>query len=94
MDKHTKVRGIVGESGTMITAGFKMDFASSSGKRFMGTFAENLSDHSRDMNEIIFSAMCQNTLNNAPCWSREIKNCPWFKTEDSGKVLVLPWVLI
>ena len=89
LKKHTKVRVIVGESGTMIAAGSRVDYVSSSQKRFVATSPETLSKHLVKTNGIIASTICQSTLVDTPCWSSNKKNCPWSKMVDGVKIPVL-----
>ena len=92
LKKHTKVRVIVGESGSMVAAGSRVDYVSSSRKRFVGTSPETLSKHSIGMNGIIASTICRSALQETPCWSRGKKYTPWFKTTDGAIIPVLPRV--
>ena len=76
LKNHTKVRVIVGESGSMVAAGSRVDFVTSSLTQFVGTTTKQLNDHSIDMHVIICSTICRTTLENTPCWSSEGENCP------------------
>ena len=89
-----KVRVIVGKSGTTVAAGSRVDYVSSSRKGFVGTSPKTLSKHWVEMNGIIASTICQSILEDTECWSRDKKNCPWFKTLDGAKIPVLSRVLI
>ena len=64
LKNHTKVRVIVGESGSMVAAGSRVDFVTSSLSQFVGTTTKQLNDHSIDMHVIICSTICRTTLEN------------------------------